>query len=64
MASSAFADFFATQAGGTFKYVFLIRNTSTEPFDLYSVLIGAQYEVAPVSGGLRRCLRTAHPACA
>jgi len=62
MASSAFADFFATQEGGTFKYVFLIRNTSTEPFDLYSILIGAQYEVAPVPDGLQDIVPVSAPA--
>ncbi|HUJ95869.1 MAG TPA: hypothetical protein VLW84_11435 [Terriglobales bacterium] len=61
MASSAFADFFATQEDTTFKYVFLVRNTSPEPFDIYGMLIGAQYDVAVVPGGLQNIVPVSSP---
>src|SRR5262249_9715058 len=53
MPSSAIATYFAIHQGNTFRYVFLLRNTSMGTFDIYSLLINAQYEVPLVPGGLQ-----------
>jgi len=52
MASSVKANYFATPEGGNLTYVFLIRNTSLAPFDIYAVMIAAQYLVPLLPGGL------------
>jgi hypothetical protein len=53
MASSAKATYFATPEHGKFRYIFLIRNTSSGQFDIYAVLIAAQYDIPVVPGGLQ-----------
>jgi len=62
MASSAKASYFATRQGAGFKYVFLIRNTSSGSFDIYGVLLGQQYDVPILPGGLQNIVPISAPA--
>ncbi len=61
MASSATATFFTTPEGANFRYVFLIRNTSSGLFDIYGCLIAAQYNVPLVPGGLQNIVPISSP---
>jgi hypothetical protein len=61
MASSAKGTYFATPEGGNFTYVFLIRNTSSAPFDIYGALIAAQYGVPILPGGLQNITPISSP---
>jgi len=61
MPSSAIATYFATPEGANFRYVFLIRNTSAGQFDIYALLIAAQYNVALVPGGLQNIVPISAP---
>jgi hypothetical protein len=52
MTSSAKSTYFVIPEGGNFTYVFLIRNTSSGHFDIYAMMIAAQYDVPIVPSGL------------
>ena len=45
MATSAAARYSAVQVGGAYNYTFEIKNTSPAPYDIYAILLGAQYNV-------------------
>ena len=51
MDTTAKATYFATDDGGNFTYVLLLRNTSSNPYDIYAALLGAQYNVPILPGG-------------
>src|SRR5262245_37821417 len=61
MPSSAIATYFAVNQGNTFRYVFLLRNTSSGVFDIYSLLIDAQYDVPFVPGVLQNIVPLSAP---
>ena len=61
MPSSAIATYFAVNEGNAFRYVFLLRNTSSGAFDTYSLLIDAQYDVPFVPGVLQNMVALSAP---
>ncbi len=59
--TTAKATYFATLDAGNFTYVFLLRNTSSVPYDVYALLIGAQFGVPLGAGVLQNLVAISAP---
>jgi hypothetical protein len=53
MATSAKATYSAVAVAGVFNYDFVIENTSSAQFDIYGILLGAQFDV-PIPNNLNQ----------